>query len=157
MTTTSAARPAIAVTGLRKSFGDKVVLDGIDLVLRNRRVIYIRVLLSRAAIGMTQQYLAGELSVLLGRVQAITTTEAGGREVWSLRVAAETGPIQRLGWVTVRALALTDRLCWDLLNHGDTTAFARQAAAAAALREFGVCSGLLRENESRSVTEGGVL
>ena len=118
MTTTSAARPAIAVTGLQKSFGDKVVLDGIDLVLRNRRVIYIRVLLSRAAIGMTQQYLAGELSVLLGRVQAITTTEAGGREVWSLRVAAETGPIQRLGWVTVRALALTDRLCWDLLNHG---------------------------------------
>ena len=110
-----------------------------------------------AAREMTQQYLAGELSVLLGRVQAITTTEAGGREVWSLRVAAETGPIQRLGWVTVRALALTDRLCWDLLNHGDTTAFARQAAAAAALREFGVCSGLLRENESRSVTEGGVL
>jgi ABC-2 type transport system ATP-binding protein len=33
MTTTSAARPAIAVTGLRKSFGDKVVLDGIDLVV----------------------------------------------------------------------------------------------------------------------------
>jgi ABC-2 type transport system ATP-binding protein len=32
MTTTSAARPAIAVTGLHKSFGDKVVLDGIDLV-----------------------------------------------------------------------------------------------------------------------------
>ena len=33
MTTTSAARPAIAVTGLQKSFGDKVVLDGIDLVV----------------------------------------------------------------------------------------------------------------------------
>ena len=32
MTTTSAARPAIAVTGLQKSFGDQVVLDGIDLV-----------------------------------------------------------------------------------------------------------------------------
>jgi ABC-2 type transport system ATP-binding protein len=31
MTTTSATRPAIAVTGLQKSFGDKVVLDGIDL------------------------------------------------------------------------------------------------------------------------------
>jgi ABC-2 type transport system ATP-binding protein len=31
MTTTSAARPAIAVTGLQKSFGDKVVLDAIDL------------------------------------------------------------------------------------------------------------------------------
>jgi ABC-2 type transport system ATP-binding protein len=34
MTTTSAARPAIAVTGLQKSFGDKVVLDGIDLTVQ---------------------------------------------------------------------------------------------------------------------------
>jgi ABC-2 type transport system ATP-binding protein len=34
MTTTSAARPAISVTGLQKSFGDKVVLDGIDLTVR---------------------------------------------------------------------------------------------------------------------------
>jgi ABC-2 type transport system ATP-binding protein len=34
VTTTSAARPAIAVTGLQKSFGDKVVLDGIDLNVR---------------------------------------------------------------------------------------------------------------------------
>jgi ABC-2 type transport system ATP-binding protein len=28
---TSPSRPAISTTGLRKSFGDKVVLDGIDL------------------------------------------------------------------------------------------------------------------------------
>jgi ABC-2 type transport system ATP-binding protein len=34
VTSTSAARPAIAVTGLQKSFGDKVVLDGIDLNVR---------------------------------------------------------------------------------------------------------------------------
>jgi hypothetical protein len=97
------------------------------------------------AIGMTQQYLAGELSVLLGRVQAVTTTETAGREAWSLRVAAEQGPIQGLGWVTVRALALIDRLCWDSLSQGDVEAFNRQAAAAAALREFGVCSCLLRD------------
>ena len=94
---------------------------------------------------MTQQYLAGELSVLLGRVQAVATTEAEGREAWSLRAAAETGPIERLGCVTVRALALTDRLCWDSLRGGDIGAFNRQAAAGAALREFGVCSGLLRD------------
>jgi ABC-2 type transport system ATP-binding protein len=31
MTTTIRAQPAIGVTGLRKSFGDKLVLDGIDL------------------------------------------------------------------------------------------------------------------------------
>ncbi len=34
MTTTSAARSAISVTGLQKSFGDKVVLDGIDLTVQ---------------------------------------------------------------------------------------------------------------------------
>jgi ABC-2 type transport system ATP-binding protein len=33
MTATSAAGPAIAVTGLQKSFGDRVVLDGIDLTV----------------------------------------------------------------------------------------------------------------------------
>ncbi len=34
MTMTSVARPAISVTGLQKSFGDKVVLDGIDLAVQ---------------------------------------------------------------------------------------------------------------------------
>ncbi|MEU6207263.1 ATP-binding cassette domain-containing protein [Micromonospora musae] len=33
MTVTTATRPAISVSGLRKSFGDKVVLDGIDLAV----------------------------------------------------------------------------------------------------------------------------
>jgi hypothetical protein len=95
------------------------------------------------AMAVTQQYLAGELSVLLERVQAVTTTEAAGRDAWSLREAAETVPVQALGWVTVRGLALTERLCWDSLNRGDTAAFTRQAAAGAALREFGVCAGFL--------------
>jgi hypothetical protein len=97
------------------------------------------------AMAMTQQYLAGELSVLLERVQATATSEAAGRDLWSLRQAAETVPVQALGGVTVRALALTERLCWQSLNRGDMTAFTRQAAAGAALREFGVCAGLLRD------------
>lgn len=95
--------------------------------------------------AVTQQYLAGELSVLLGRVQAVATTEAAGRDAWSLRQAAETGPVQALGCVTVRALALTDRMCWESLKRGDIAAFTRQAAAGAELREFGVCAGLLRD------------
>src|SRR6266487_5452151 len=33
MTTFTATRPAITAAGLRKSFGDKVVLDGIDLTV----------------------------------------------------------------------------------------------------------------------------
>ena len=63
------------------------------------------------AMEMTQQYLAGELSVLLERVQAVAATEAAGRDATALRQAAETVPVQALGWVTVRALALTERLC----------------------------------------------
>jgi ABC-2 type transport system ATP-binding protein len=31
MTTAIPGRPAMSATGLRKSFGDKVVLDGVDL------------------------------------------------------------------------------------------------------------------------------
>ena len=33
MAVTTATRPAISVSGLRKTFGDKVVLDGIDLMV----------------------------------------------------------------------------------------------------------------------------
>lgn len=95
--------------------------------------------------GMTQQYLAGELSVLLGHLQAAATTEASGRDAWSLRQAAETGPVAALGWVTVRALALTERLCWDSLNRGDVAAFSRQAAVCAELHDFGVFAGLLTD------------
>ena len=94
---------------------------------------------------MTQQYLAGELSVLLERLQAVTTTGAAGRDAWSLRQAAETEPIQALRSVILRALALTEGLCWDSLSGGDTAAFTRQAAVCAELHEFGVCAGLLKE------------
>jgi hypothetical protein len=94
---------------------------------------------------MTQQYLAGELSVLLAHLQAVTTTVAAGQDAWSLRHAAENEPVQALGGVTARALALTERLCWDSLTRGDTAAFTRQAAVGAELHDFGVCAGLLRE------------
>lgn len=96
------------------------------------------------ATGMTRQYLAGELSVLLGRLQAATTTEASGREACSLRHAAE--PVTALGRVTLRALTLTGRLCWDSLNQGDIAAFSRQAAVSAELCDFGIAAGLLRES-----------
>ena len=94
---------------------------------------------------MTRQYLAGELSVRLAHLQAVTTTEAARRDAWFLRHAAETEPIPALGWVIVRALALADDLCWDSLDRGDTAAFTCQAAVCDELREFGVCSGLLDE------------
>jgi hypothetical protein len=94
---------------------------------------------------MTRQYLAGELSVLLGQLQAAATTEESRRDAWSLRQAAETEPIAVLGAVTVQALVLTERLCWDSLCRGDMAAFSRQAAVGAELHDFGVCAGLLKD------------
>jgi len=99
------------------------------------------------AMGMTRQYVAGELSVLLGHLQAVTTTEASGREARSLRHEAETRPVLALGPVAGRALSLAESLCWDSLSGGDTAAFSRQAVVCAELHDFGVCSGLLDDDD----------
>jgi hypothetical protein len=95
--------------------------------------------------GMTRQYVAGELSVLLGHLQAASTTEATRSDAWSLRLAAETETVSALGWVAGRAVALAEGMCWDSLSHGATAAFTDQAAVCAELWEFGVCAGLLDE------------
>jgi hypothetical protein len=57
---------------------------------------------------MTQQYLAGELSQILGDVQAAAATEVCARRAWDLRLEAETKPVTALPSVAARALALTD-------------------------------------------------
>jgi hypothetical protein len=98
-----------------------------------------------AAVGMTQQYLAGELSLLLARLQAAATKQASVRDVARLLLEAEAGPLTALTSVVVRALAQADTLCWDSLERGDAAAFVCQAAICAELCEFGVCAGLLDE------------
>lgn len=92
---------------------------------------------------MTQQYLVGEVSVFLARLQAVAPSRASARDVAVLRSEAEMGPVTALAAVIVRALALADGLCWDSLGRGDVAAFAGQASIGAELREFGVCAGLL--------------
>ncbi|TMR90142.1 hypothetical protein [Nonomuraea basaltis] len=94
---------------------------------------------------MTQQYLAGELSLLLGRLQAATPDAVAQREVARLRRAAETAAIAALPCVAARALALTDALCWHSLSRADTVAFCRQARVGAELFDFARCSGLLED------------
>lgn len=98
-----------------------------------------------AAVGMTQQYLSGELSLLLAQLQAVAIDQAFARAIAQLRREAETSPPAALNGVLIRTLEVTDGLCWDSLARGDTTAFNRQAAGGAELREFGVCAGLLEE------------
>jgi hypothetical protein len=93
---------------------------------------------------MTQQYLAGELSILLEDLQATTTNQASAREITQLRRRAETRSVA-LAPVTDRALELADSACWISLNLGDAAAFHRQAILCADLWEFGVCAGLLDE------------
>jgi hypothetical protein len=93
--------------------------------------------------GMTQQYLAGELSVLLARLQAVASNAAAAGEVSRLRREAETWPLWTLPRVEAHALELVDGLCWICLALGDSATLDRVATIGAELREFGVCSGLL--------------
>jgi hypothetical protein len=85
---------------------------------------------------MTRQYLIGELTVRLERLQA--TTGQAVPELARLRAQVETGPVTGLASATVRAMALADELCWDSLSRGDAAAFAAQATILAELRQFDI-------------------
>ncbi|HEV8420217.1 MAG TPA: hypothetical protein VGR13_02535 [Actinomycetota bacterium] len=94
---------------------------------------------------MTQQYLLGELSLILGELQAVVTDEAAVRDIARLRQEAETGPLAALASVAARGLELTDGWCWESLMRGDSAAFAREAAICAELWEFAICAGLVED------------
>jgi hypothetical protein len=102
------------------------------------------------AMVMTQQYLAGELSVILGKVQAAATSDAYARQARDLRLEVECAPVTALPSAAARALSLINGLCWESLTRGDTAAFARQAAVGAELREFGACAHLLDEELTKA-------
>jgi hypothetical protein len=90
---------------------------------------------------MIWEYLAGELSVLLEKLQAATDVPAG--DLASLRHRVEDGPAAELDAELARALAAADRLCWDSLARGDIDAFARQSSVCADLHTFGTCARLI--------------
>lgn len=94
---------------------------------------------------MTQQYLAGELSLRLAQLQTVAADTVWVRDLSRLRREAETIPLLTLHFVAMRALDLADDLCWDSLTRGDAAAFERQAATCADLLQFGVCARLLDE------------
>ena len=94
---------------------------------------------------MTQQYVAGELSLLLAHLRAVATDVDSARDIDRIRREAETMPLPALVSVAVRAIALADGMCWDAIGRGDPASFARQAEVSARLYEFGVCAGLLRD------------
>jgi hypothetical protein len=94
---------------------------------------------------MTEQYLIGELSLLLAQLQAAAGSQASACDVVRLRREAETCPLAALGSLVLRALRLADDLCWDSLARGDIRAFTYQAEAGADLRRFAVCASLLAD------------
>jgi hypothetical protein len=98
---------------------------------------------------MTRQYLAGELSVRLERLQAAASAALEMR-VSELRHRVESCPVSWLAEAVSLALALADDVCWDSLSRGDASSFASQASVSADLRQFGICSGLLPDENSSS-------
>src|SRR5258708_2095083 len=95
---------------------------------------------------MTSQYLAGELSVRLGRLQAAVSADRAA-EGGELRHRVQTRPPASLAEAMRRAVALADDVCWDSLSHGDASSFARQASVSADLRQFGICARLLTDDQ----------
>ncbi|MFQ5516422.1 MAG: hypothetical protein ACE5E8_02510 [Acidimicrobiia bacterium] len=93
---------------------------------------------------MTQQYLAGELSLLLEQLQAAAGDESA-RELTELRHRAEAGPPPALRWTARRALQIAERECWGALGRGDVATLDRRAALSASLWQFAVCSHLIEE------------
>jgi hypothetical protein len=96
-------------------------------------------------VTMTQEYLVGEMSICLQRLEAVTAEREAAADVVRLRRQVETSPPSSLAAEAARALAVADGLCWDSLARGDTAAFARQARASAELREFGICARLIAD------------
>lgn len=94
---------------------------------------------------MTLQYIAGELSLILGELEGAVPSRAARRHVADLRHEAETAPFPALPAVAVQALRLTDDACWASLTQGDAETFRREAAIGAELWSFGVCACLLDE------------
>jgi hypothetical protein len=90
---------------------------------------------------MTQQYIAGEFSLLLSELpQAPEECASAVRE---LRLEVESCPLSWLPRLASDAAQLTDLICWAALDRGDTGAFSRSAKSAVALREFAANASLL--------------
>lgn len=93
---------------------------------------------------VTHNYLAAELSVRLGELQAAAGYDAAP-ELAALRHRVEAGLPPGLRAAAAQALRIADCLCWQSLSRGDAVAFSRQAEISADLRLFGVCSRLLAD------------
>ena len=92
---------------------------------------------------MTQQYLVGQFSALLGDLER--TAAEWQPAVHRLRRDVESSPVAMLPELADKATELTDAICWAALQQGDATRFCSSAKVAAALGEFIDSAGLRRD------------
>jgi hypothetical protein len=92
---------------------------------------------------MTQHYVVGQFSVLLGDVEAAAVEWQDS--VRRLRLQVEASSLALLPALAEQALSLTDAICWAAVEQGDVTRFCSRATSAAHLAEFLDCAGLLRQ------------
>ncbi len=91
---------------------------------------------------MTQQYLVGEFSALLGDLER--TAAEWQPAVHGLRREVESSPVATLPEFADEATELIDTICWAALQRGDVTRFCSCAKTAAALGDFIESAGFLR-------------
>jgi len=91
---------------------------------------------------VTQDYLIGEVSICLQRLEAAAGDDAVDN-VARLRYEVEAGSPTGLTAVVTRALAVADGMCWVSLERGDAEAFICQSQASADLWQFGICARLI--------------
>ena len=92
---------------------------------------------------MTQQYIVGELSSLLGDLQRAPGGQLAA--IRELRREVECSPLQLLPGLAREAVNLTDVICLAALEQGDVDGFGDCARTAVALGEFTDSARLLLE------------
>ncbi len=93
---------------------------------------------------MTQQYIIGQFSALLGDLQP-PPGDGLAAIVHDLRREVESSPLPMLPKLANEAMSLTDVICWAALERGNADGFCCYAKAAATLWEFTDSAGLLPE------------
>lgn len=93
-------------------------------------------------IPMTEQYLVGEFSSLLGELQPVPDARLASA-LRDLRRQVEACPPCRLSCLARQAITLTDVICWSTFQGGDVGRFCEEIETVVRLEEFAITANLL--------------
>ena len=91
---------------------------------------------------MTEQYLVGEFSSLLGELQPVPDAQLASA-LRDLRRQVEACPPCRLSCLARQAITLTDVICWRTFEGGDVGRFCQEIETVVRLEEFAINANLL--------------